>query len=82
MSQLRYNPIDIPIKGVIRCSEMKFTSVEGIVDNLREQGVSEAQQITITKDGNKITTATIILTFHGSTVPIEINAGFLRTQVP
>ena len=69
------------IKGVIRCSELKFTPVEDIVDNLKEQGVSEAQKIIITKDGNKITTATIILTFHGSTVPSQINVGFLKVNV-
>ena len=44
------------IKGVIRCSELKFTPVEDIVENLKEQGVSEAQKIVITKDGNRITT--------------------------
>ena len=36
------------IKGVIRCSDMKFTPVEVIVDNLKEQGISEAQKIVIT----------------------------------
>ena len=60
---------------------IKFTPVEDIVDNLKEQGVSEAQKIIITKDGNKITTATIILTFHGSTVPSEINVGFMKVKV-
>ena len=38
------------IKGVIWCSELKFTPVEDIVDNLKEQGVSEAQKIIITKN--------------------------------
>ena len=62
---------------------MKFTPVEDIiVDKFRGQGVSEAQKILITKDGNKITTATIILTFHGSTVPSEINVGFLKVSFP
>ena len=36
------------ITGVIRCSELKFTPVEDIVDNLKEQGVSEAQKTIIT----------------------------------
>ena len=69
------------IKGVVRCSELKFTPVEDIVENLKEQGVSEAQKIVITKDGNKITTATIFLTFHGSSVANEINVGFLKVKV-
>ena len=55
--------------------------MEDIVDNLKEQGVSEAQKIIITKDGNKITTVTIVLTFHGSTVPSEINVCFLKVKV-
>ena len=54
----------------------------GRLDYLKEQRVSEAQEITITKDGNKITTATIILTVHGSTVPTEINVGFLKVKEP
>ena len=58
------------IKGAIW-----FTPLEDKVDNLKEQGVSEAHKITITKDGNKITTMTIILFFHRSIVPTEINVG-------
>ena len=56
--------------------------MEDIVENLKEQGVSEAQKIVITKDGNKFTTtATIILTFHGSLIPTEIKVGFLKVKV-
>ena len=33
------------IKGVVRRREPKFTPVEDTVENLKEQGVSEAQKI-------------------------------------
>ena len=69
------------IRGVIQCSKLKFTPLEDKVDNLKEQGVSEAHKITITKDGNKITTMTIILFFHRSIVPTEINVGLFKVKV-
>ena len=44
--------------------------------------VSEAYKIIITKEGNKITTAKIILTFHRNTVPADITVGnFLKVKV-
>ena len=64
------------IKGVNRYLELKLAPVEDIVDNLKRQGVSKGLKIIITKDGNRITTAAIILTLHGYTVPNEINVVF------
>ena len=59
------------IKGVNRYLELKLAPVEDIVDNLKRQGVNKGLKIIITKDGNRITTAAIILTLHGYTVPMQ-----------
>ena len=64
------------IKGVIRCKELRSTPQEDILENLKDQGVSEVHKIVIKKEGNEITTGTIILTFHGSVIPTDIRVGY------
>ena len=56
---------------------MRSTPIEDIVENLLDQGVSEAHKIVISREGKKITTDTIILTFHGSVIPPQIIVGYL-----
>ena len=68
-------------KGVIRCSALKDIPEEEIVSGLSHEGVSQARKIFFTKDGKKIPSATVILTFEGSSLPKEIKAGYLNVKV-
>jgi len=68
-------------KGVIRCSALKDIEVEEIVEGLKEDGVTDARKIYFNRDGNKVPSATVILTFARSTLPKEIKAGYLIVKV-
>jgi len=77
--------IDIPItasahkrlntsRGVIRCRSLQnCTNDTEIVDNLKDQDVTEARRIFVTRtNGTKAATNTIILTFNTPTPPSNI----------
>jgi hypothetical protein len=51
------------------------------MEGLKSQGVSDAYQIQAMREGEKKPTGTVILTFHGSTLPDFINVGYLRVHV-
>lgn len=68
-------------KGVIRCPALRDIEVEEIVEGLRNEGVTEARKIFFNRDGNRVPSATVILTFACSTLPKEIKAGYLNVKV-
>ena len=69
------------IKDVIRCNELRSTPQEDIIVILPDQVVCEAHKLVITNKGKKITTGTIVLTFHGSVIPPQIIVGYLKVKV-
>ena len=68
-------------KGVIRCKELRETSVEVIKGELAEQGVSDVRRIVITRMGKQIQTNTYILTFEKPAPPSEMKIGYLKVDV-
>ncbi len=68
-------------KGVIRCYELKHTDEAEILDNLSSQGVTEVRKITIQREGSRINTGTIILTFGLPTLPTSVKCGYMVVKV-
>jgi hypothetical protein len=68
-------------KGVIRCKDLKYCSEEEIVEGLSDQKVTEAKHIQISKDGQRIKTGTVILTFATTVLPQEVRVGFENVRV-
>ena len=68
-------------KGVIRCRDLADTSEEEILDNLSSQGITEVRKIRVQRDGRRINTGTIILTFGLPVLPTSVKIGFLRVKV-
>ena len=68
-------------KGVIRCRDLLDCEETEIVNELYHQGVTEAKSIILTKNGNKVKTSTIILTFRTNILPASVMCGYLRVPV-
>lgn len=68
-------------KGVIRCRDIRDCTEEEIVQELASQKVTAARKIFITRDGRKLSTGTVILTFSGTTLPHDIKVGYLSVRV-
>jgi hypothetical protein len=68
-------------KGVIRCPALRDIPEDEIVEGLSEEGVTEARKIYYNKEGRKISSPTVILTFDSSVLPKEIKAGYLNIKV-
>ena len=68
-------------KGVVRHNSLKYVDPIEIIDGLRPEGVIDAKKIQITKDGSKINTNTVILTFGMPVIPTKINVGLYRVDV-
>ena len=68
-------------KGVARSPEFKLFTQEEIVDVLASQGVSHARRIEITRNGERVSTGTVILTFNQTTLPEKIKLGFLMIKI-
>jgi hypothetical protein len=68
-------------KGVIRCSALRDIPEEEIVEDLSSEGVIAARKLYFTKDGRRLTSNTVILTFDGSVLPKVIKAGYLNLKV-
>jgi len=92
LTRICCNAIQYPVKvephrslnssrGVVRCPEFKLFEENEIVDCLLDQGVSQAHRININKDGKKIPTGTVILTFNTPDLPPKIKVGFLMVRV-
>ena len=68
-------------KGVIKCNDLKFVSEAEILEGLSQQKVKEVKHIKIMKDGNRLPTGTIILTFDTTKLPQEVKVGYLNVPV-
>lgn len=68
-------------KGIIKSKDLEQCSEKELVEELKNQGVTEAYRIKIKKENKVINTNTIILTFNRPNIPKEIKAGFLQLKV-
>lgn len=68
-------------KGVIRCPELEGLSDIEIKSDLQSQGVTDVYRVHITKDGKKVPTNTLFLTFCLPNLPAHISVGYLRVKV-
>ncbi|KAG1683682.1 Nucleic-acid-binding protein from mobile element jockey [Nymphon striatum] len=68
-------------KGVIRSRELKDCSEDELLTELGNQGITAVKKITVTRDGKKISTGTIILTFNTPEPPKAIKAAYLYIKV-
>ena len=73
-------------KGVITCRDLLNCSMVEISENLAEQGVIEVKRITIMREGKRMESASLILTFNRDTLPKKVKAGFhsitVRPYIP
>ena len=68
-------------KGVIKSRDLSTTDEKEILDNLRPQGVTGVRCISITKNGSRVRTNTIILTFGHPVLPQSVRCGYLSLPV-
>ena len=69
-------------KGVIRCRELIDCDKAEILEELKTQGVSDINNITVKgNDGSRRNTNTFIVTFRLPTLPKHIKIGYLRVPV-
>ena len=68
-------------KGVIRSHELAELDKYELLEGLRSSGVVDAYNITKFSEGQRVKTATIILTFLGTKLPEEIKVCFLLLKV-
>ncbi|KAG1671734.1 RNA-directed DNA polymerase from mobile element jockey [Nymphon striatum] len=68
-------------KGVIRSRELKDCSETELLEELSSQGITAVKKMLITRNGQKITTGTIILTFNIPEPPKSIKAAYLNVSV-
>ena len=68
-------------KGVIRCRDLAGVSAMEITDELKPQGITDVYRVVITKEGRKIDTNIIILTFDQPNPPNSIKVGYLNVVV-
>ena len=68
-------------KGVLRTPELKNTTREELLTQLKKQGVTDARMVTIKKNGEMIRVNTVILTFNRPTPPATLKVGFERCTV-
>ena len=68
-------------KGVVRSFDLKDCTTDEILHELKCEGVTHVKRIEITKNGNKVRTGTLILTFNTPILPSSIKLGYLRLQV-
>ena len=66
---------------IIRCPDLAGVSIEDIIEGLADQHVINARRITVTRDGVKRETNTIILTFQTAIIPKILKVGYLKVPV-
>ena len=69
------------VRGVISCRDLLNCSEEEILDNLKDQCVTELKRIHTKKDGILIPTSSIILTFKTHSLPDRVKAGWYNLKV-
>ena len=84
--------VDIPIKvsphrslnsckGVVRSFDLAKMDKDELLAGLATQNVVDVWNISVTRNGEKQRTNTLIVTFAQATPPKEINAGYLKIPV-
>ncbi|MES9881570.1 MAG: hypothetical protein ABW185_11875 [Sedimenticola sp.] len=68
-------------KGIIRSRDLLDCSENEILSNLSDQGVTDVRRISVTKNGTRVPTRNVILTFNTPDLPTSIKAGYLRITV-
>jgi len=68
-------------KGVIRCADLKDCSEDEIKEELAEQGVTDVRRVVISKEGRRVPTGTLILTFRMTTLPESLKIGYMNVRV-
>lgn len=68
-------------KGVIRCADLSGVPEEEILKELQPQEVSGVRRISFSKDGRRIPTNTLVLTFSNPKLPTSIKVGYLLVKV-
>lgn len=68
-------------RGTIRCPDLRGDSDEGILEEMRDQGVIAVRRIKVRRDGELKPTNTIILTFNTPVLPKVVKVGFLVVSV-
>ena len=68
-------------RGVIKTKQFKDTAAKDVVENLKEQGVTDAYNITYQKGDNKISTDKWTLTFNTPTAPPTLKVPGLIVKV-
>jgi hypothetical protein len=68
-------------KGVIRDRDLADMNRDELVQELKCVGVTDARNIMQTRNGNKVKTAAIILTFARAILPKSIKAGYTNIKV-
>lgn len=63
---------------VITCRAAIKMTEENLLEELAPQGISKVRRITRYENGQKVNTATLVLTVNGTVVPEYINVGLLR----
>ena len=68
-------------RGVIRCPEIKNETEEDILQNLSSQGVTHVKKMTVVRNGVRIPTGTVFLTFAGTNLPTSIKVAYMVVRV-
>merc|ERR1711879_859097 len=69
-------------KGVVKHTDLKGTTQQEMITELKHEGVTDANNIQITREGKVIPTNTWILTFDTPTPPQQIKIpGYMSLQV-
>ena len=68
-------------KGVIRSREFPECSDKEMLNNLRNEGVTDVRRIIVKRNNNTIATNTFVLTFDRPVLPKSIKAGYINLAV-
>ena len=68
-------------RGVVRCKDLSYCTIEEIEENLRPQGVTAVKRVSVKRDNKTIQTNTYFFSFNSPTVPKNIKVGFLKVNV-
>lgn len=68
-------------KGVITCRDLINCTTDEILENLKEEGVTDVKRITVKRNGEMVNTASLILTFDCPSLPDSIRAAMYKLPV-
>jgi hypothetical protein len=68
-------------KGAIKCSNLAGMIETDIAEELKSQQVSNVNRILSTRDGKRVPTNSLIVTFSTPIIPSSIQVGYLNVRV-